>query len=96
MTLADDLARVLDREPFGLPCHVLARRVHRRRAVVRAALDADERFEHDGRTHGSRWRVAASMVRGPNGNSAGPNERGAPDLDASGVPLVHRTAGRRS
>jgi hypothetical protein len=90
--LADDLARVLRAEPLGLPCHVLARRVHRRRAVVRVTLRDDPRFEHYGRTHGSRWRLSVEMGRGRNGTG----DRGSclpwSGLDHSGVPLVGRAA----
>lgn len=42
--LADDLARLLAAEPDGLSCDELARRLHRRRASVLAALHGDSRF----------------------------------------------------
>ena len=58
--LALDIAAVLAAEPFGVSCDALAKRLHRRRPVVLAALRTDARFVHDGRTHGSRWRLSAS------------------------------------
>lgn len=87
-----ELARVLETEWLGLPCHVLARRVHRRKAEVHSALLADSRFEHHGHTHGSRWRLATTMPSGPNGTGPGRNHPAAPELDLSGVPLAGRTA----
>jgi hypothetical protein len=88
--LAADLARVLDAEPFGLACDELAKRVHRRRADVLAALRADPRFEQHGRLHGSRWQLTERVGRGRNGT--GDRGDGVPwlGLDPSGIPVVGR------
>ena len=90
--LADDLRRVLADEPLGFSCDELARCVHRRRALVLAALRTDPRFEHDGRTRGSRWRLADQEGRGRNGTGTGRNDLPWPELDASGVPALVRRA----
>jgi hypothetical protein len=91
VTLGDELARMLDREPTGLSCDALTRRVHRRRAIVLAALNADPRFLHEGNTHGSRW------LRAPIPLETRPiPPRGDPrlwaSLDPSGVPIIGRRA----
>jgi hypothetical protein len=89
--LGDDLSRVLDGEPFGLPCVELVARLKRRRGDVLAALRADPRFEHEGRTRGSRWRLAADAGLGRNG--AGSGAIGLPwlALDPSGIPIAQRS-----
>lgn len=86
--LGDDLARVLDGEPFGLPCEELARRVHRRFGDVRATLRADPRFVRFGRGRGSRWRLATGMPLSTPWARMGRVSRASPDLDPSGVPIV--------
>jgi hypothetical protein len=88
--LASDLARLLDGEPFGLSGRELARRVRRRRVDVLAALRVDPRFEHSGRTHGSRWRLRRRA--GPNGNRLTRDDLPWAELDAAGVPVVGRGA----
>jgi hypothetical protein len=98
VTLGDDVARVLDREPFGLPGREVARRVRRRRCEVVAVLRGDQRFVHDGRGRGSRWhlakwRVAAGMPLDHHQDNMGHEDMPWLGLDASGVPLVRRTAG---
>jgi hypothetical protein len=89
--LVAELARLLDREPAGLPCEELSRRVHRRRVDVVAALAADPRFVHVGQTRRSRWRLAARIARPTSRDGMGRNHRARPDLDASGVPVIGRT-----
>ena len=89
--LADDLRRVLDTEPCGLSGRELARRVRRRHVDVLAELRADPRFEHDGRTRGSRWRLRQGA--GANGSRSGGDELPWLKLDASGVPALGRPAG---
>jgi hypothetical protein len=91
MSLGDELARVLDGEPTGLPCDALARLVHRRRALVLAALTGDPRFQHEGNTHGSRWRCAPIPLETRPIPSRGDPSVWA-SLDPSGVPLVGRRA----
>jgi hypothetical protein len=88
MRLADDLAGALEREPLGLPCAELAARLHRRRSTLVAALRVDPRFEHEGRTRGSRWRLVAEMPSGPNGNRSRRNDLPWDELDPSGVPVL--------
>jgi hypothetical protein len=88
--LAGDLVRVLELEPLGLPCRELARRVHRRWAVVLVVLRADSRFEHHGHTRGSRWRLTPTLSTSQ--VQMGTNLSGLPDLDPSGIPLVGRAA----
>jgi hypothetical protein len=61
--LLADLERVLASEPLGLSCCALARRLHRRKSDVLAALSSDRRFAHSGKTHGSRWRLDAGTDR---------------------------------
>jgi hypothetical protein len=91
MSLGDELAREIDREPVGLSCDALARRVHRRRAIVLAALNADPRFQHEGNTHGSRWRRAAvSLETRPIPSRDDPSLWAS--LDPSGIPIVGRGA----
>ena len=91
MSLGDELAKVLDREPTALSCDALTRRVHRRRTVVLAALNADPRFQHEGNTHGSRWRrVPLPLETRPIPSRGEPSLRAS--LDPSGVPIVGRRA----
>jgi hypothetical protein len=68
--LADELAALLSREPSGLACNELARRLRRRRGDVLDALRWDPRFGRCGGGRGSRWRMTAAMpqvssVEGP-------------------------------
>jgi hypothetical protein len=88
--LADHLARVLSAEPFGLSCAALVARVQRRRGDVLRALRADGRFDHHGRTRGSRWRLAAQDRMGRNGARRRADAVPWAGLDPSGVPLVGR------
>jgi hypothetical protein len=95
--LADDVARVLASEAFGLPGREVARRVRRRRCKVVAVLRGDQRFVHDGRGRASRWRmarwgVAAGMPRDHHQDNMGHEDMPWLGLDASGVPLVRRRA----
>jgi hypothetical protein len=92
---ADDLARVLAAEPVGSSCAALAGRVGRRWTTVQAALRGDARFAHEGRTRGSRWRLAETDSREEMGRVR-EGISGPPlpwvGLDPSGVPLVGRRA----
>jgi hypothetical protein len=90
--LADDLARVLEGEPFGLTCRELRRRVGRRLADVLAALEEDSRFEHSGRSRGSRWRIAAERPHSASWVRMGTEDSAGFYLDPSGVPVVGRMA----
>jgi hypothetical protein len=58
---------------------------------VLAALNADPRFQHEGNTHGSRWRRASMPLE-----TRPIPFRGDPSLwaslDPSGVPIVGRRA----
>ena len=62
--LAADLAAALAAEPAGLSCDELAARLHRRRTDVLTALRADPRFDHSGRSRGSRWRLGPALAAG--------------------------------
>jgi hypothetical protein len=75
--LADNLVALLAAEPTGMPCDRLARRVRRRRHDVLAALHVDVRFEQEGRTHGSRWRLSTA--------TAGPQPRDGLDRYENGA-----------
>jgi hypothetical protein len=88
--LADDLRRLLGEEPIGLSCDALAKRLHRRRAAVLAELRSGSCFEHAGRTHGSRWRLARRRGRDSDGTSA--PQLPWDGLDPSGVPVSGRRA----
>jgi hypothetical protein len=90
--LPDDLARVLDGEPFGLSCDGLAGRLHRRRAVVLAVLRDDPRFEQHGRAKGSRWRITPGETGGRTRTGAIGDAVPWVELDPSGVPLAGREA----
>jgi hypothetical protein len=90
--LVDDLELVLAGEPFGLSCDGLAKRLHRKRELVLVALRSDVRFEHEGRTRESRWRLASGV-----GLETRPIPLPRPrlpwsELDPSGVPLAGREA----
>jgi hypothetical protein len=74
--LAAEVAAMLAEEPFGLPCSVLAARLHRRLADVLAVLREHSCFVRSGRTRGVRWRLTveamASMGSGRNGKECEP------------------------
>jgi hypothetical protein len=89
--LADDLARLLDGEPAGLSCDVLAARLGRRRVDVLAVLQSDPRFTHRGRGRGSKWRTTAELPASASSDGLGRILLPWNDLDPSGVPAVRRT-----
>jgi hypothetical protein len=87
---ADDLAALLEREPLGLSCRELRRRLERRLSDVRSALESDRRFAHSGRGRGSRWRLAAGDCVSASWVRLGSQDLPWSDLDASGVPVLAR------
>jgi hypothetical protein len=89
--LGDDLARVLDAEPFGLPCVELVARLKRRRGDVLATLRADSRFAHHGRARGSRWRLAEWGALGRDGTGSAASKLPWLELDPSGIPIGRRS-----
>ena len=88
--LADELTNVLDGEQFGLSCDQLALRLRRRRSDVLAVLRSDPRFEHDGRTCGSRWRMTTEPPLSASWDGTGRNVLPWDDPDPSGVPVLFR------
>jgi hypothetical protein len=88
--LAEELVTLLADAPLGLSCDELAKRQHRRRTVVLATLRADPRFEHSGRTCGSRWQLRNRRGRDRDGTRAA--ELPWDELDPSGVLVFWRRA----
>jgi hypothetical protein len=83
--LVDELYALLEREQAGLPLNELARRVHRRRETVLAALHAGgPRFVASGTGRGSRW--AVPLRRRQFGGPSAPPRVDSP----SGVSLAAR------
>jgi hypothetical protein len=75
-SLAADLARVLTREPLGLPCDALSLRVQRQRSVVLAVPRTDPRFLHVGNRRGSRWRLIEEPASSRDGHGASEDGQG--------------------
>ena len=85
--LAQVLTELLAGRPDGLSCDEIAGRLRRRRTDVLAVLRTDLRFEHNGRTHGSRWRTCSWDGMGRVENAQGATELPWSYLDA-GVPVL--------
>jgi hypothetical protein len=88
--LARSLLDLLAGRSEGLSCDEIAARLRRRRSDVLVVLQADPRFEHNGRTHGSRWRTTPRDGMGRVENATRADGRSWPELDPSGVPVIAR------